>query len=401
LIHCLYEGTTIPPLFAWEDEDADTLCIVDGQQRLCALFEYMNDEFRVTQSNMLDEKGTVSSAIEGRYYSELEPEDQNRLKRYVLRFELIHPPTSGRKADMLEFSKRVTAEFHRLNTTSNNMTKAEIWNSTYRGKAISLAYAVQGKMGFRRPEPNETTVNMKDALANYWLAVNGVVSRTDILRMQDIDLILQLLYAMDNGGEPVNKEDGLGEWIRDNMDMPATKYDKMLDSFMQVISVLSLIDKRGCSLADSEYSSKHDFYSIFCAIHRMLAQGVIPTGDGFKTAAGKLLAFSTLLGSFRENQAGTPASKRKHPAWEDVKIPETRKALVMNHYLSRLRDWSSVNNRKVRMETIMLVGWDHKESAVPTRRTSEASAKPTAPETKKPTTITVRLSKSGSKLVRV
>ena len=362
LMLSIYTGSTIPSLFMYEDEDTDVLGIVDGQQRTCAIVEYMNDSFKITQNSILEKDfEVVPDELADKYFSELDSETQRKIKDYTLRTEYLHPPRSNRKADLVEFSQRVRTSFHRLNVTSMTMSKTEIWNSTFRGDIIDLAYRIQAALGFKSPSEQETSINLKDAQANYWFATAGIVSKTDILRMQDIDLVLQLLHMLDSDGQPQHKEEGLQEFCRNGVELPAGRADELFNAFMEVVGVLQKIDAT-MPLASVDYRKRHDFYSLFCAVTYMLGKGTISPRDDLDKACAKLDAFNVALVSYKDSSLGTARKTRAFPAWDTLEITETMRGRVKKYHESKLRDWSVLEHRTLRRDTLMLVGFGVKPS---------------------------------------
>src|SRR5574343_256248 len=54
LIHSIFEGTNLPPVYVYRDNRKQNWYIVDGQQRLSCLFEFMQNELRLTQRGMME-----------------------------------------------------------------------------------------------------------------------------------------------------------------------------------------------------------------------------------------------------------------------------------------------------------------------------------------------------------
>ena len=62
----------MPQVFLAQEDD-NTMVVVDGQQRLTAVFRYMNNEFSLKK---------VSKRLEGKKFSELSTELQDKIENY-------------------------------------------------------------------------------------------------------------------------------------------------------------------------------------------------------------------------------------------------------------------------------------------------------------------------------
>jgi len=346
LIHSIFEGTTLPPIFMYQDKNLN-IHIVDGQQRLSAIFEYLQDEYKTTQKGMLEKdhpSENLSKKLEGNKFSKLDEDSKDRILDYNLRIEEIQ----GSKQRSNVFGQKIQDLFHRLNVTSDNMTAMEIWNNTYSGDLIDLLFDIQSTLGFTGPDEADTQVNLKDALLNYSLASMRVVSRSDILRMQDIDLILQLAMAIDKKG-PQHKEEGIKQFCADNATMTLNHKNRIKKAFMENILIIEQMNSGDFDFAKSEFKKKHDFYSLFCAVDEMRRKGEISakTVKSELIRKGKRLAkLGVAIRSCMERDADISTVT----SWDKINISYKKK--LPTYVESKRSNWSFQKSRKLRADLI-------------------------------------------------
>ncbi len=110
------------PIFYFNQDKYGRLIVVDGRQRLSALFEYMDDQFALQDLNVLPQ-------LDGKKFSDLPPVTAGKLEDYQIQAHVILPPTPDRiKFDI----------FDRVNRGGVQLNKQEIRNALYQGKATEL-----------------------------------------------------------------------------------------------------------------------------------------------------------------------------------------------------------------------------------------------------------------------
>ncbi len=130
LIESLILNIPIPTIYISQDVDVDAeveddvarYSVIDGQQRLTAIYNYINNKFRLEGLNSLDE-------LNGLKYEDLPPFLTRRLEERTitcLRIDSTIDPQV--KFDI----------FERLNSGSVELTAQELRNSNYRGKFNQL-----------------------------------------------------------------------------------------------------------------------------------------------------------------------------------------------------------------------------------------------------------------------
>lgn len=110
------------PLFYFNRNAEGKLIVVDGRQRLTALFDYMDDKFALKDLKILSKKYEKK-------FSELDPVSQSKIEDYQLQANVIVPPTS----EQVKFDI-----FDRVNRGGVKLNKQEIRNALHQGKSTEV-----------------------------------------------------------------------------------------------------------------------------------------------------------------------------------------------------------------------------------------------------------------------
>lgn len=136
LIESVLMGLPLPVFYFKQLEDADYV-VVDGKQRLTALFEYLDDKFSLRGLKILEQ-------LNGKKFSQLTDDlaiYQTQLEDYQVYSHVILPPTP----DKILFDI-----FDRVNRGGTQLNKMEIRNALYHGKGLNMLIAVTETEAFRR-----------------------------------------------------------------------------------------------------------------------------------------------------------------------------------------------------------------------------------------------------------
>lgn len=157
LIESILMGIPIPTIYVKED-DKGVYIIVDGHQRLTALFQFMSHEFPLQNLNVLKElNGSYFSEItrnETKFGKFLTPAQQSKIEDYPLTLQVIKPPTQ----------ERVTFDlFDRVNRGGTRLNNQELRNALYQGAATKLLNTLVAFESFKRATENSIKPDrMKD-----------------------------------------------------------------------------------------------------------------------------------------------------------------------------------------------------------------------------------------------
>lgn len=135
LIESFLVGLPVPAVFLYTERKSQTHFVIDGQQRLKSIFYFLDGYFGESKGDIrkvfrltgLSEK----SKFIGKTFSDLDVEDQRRLKNCVLRSFIVQQLDPNDDTSMYHI-------FERLNTGGTLLTNQEVRNSVYHGKFISF-----------------------------------------------------------------------------------------------------------------------------------------------------------------------------------------------------------------------------------------------------------------------
>ncbi|MGE5341763.1 MAG: DUF262 domain-containing protein [Candidatus Omnitrophota bacterium] len=135
------------PLFYLAELENEKKEVVDGQQRLNAFFNFLNNKFKLEKLEILDH-------LNGKTFEELSPNLQRRFEDYQLTFFLIkkesHPD--------IRFDV-----FQRVNEGATKLNAQELRNGIYRGYRIEFLNQLANEEFFKKMVNNKLEVNrLKD-----------------------------------------------------------------------------------------------------------------------------------------------------------------------------------------------------------------------------------------------
>lgn len=121
LVESILMGLPLP-VFYFNEDKKGRLIVVDGRQRLTALFEYLDDKWPLKGLKILTE-------LNENKFSKLDPLVQSKIEDYQIQAHVIQLPTPDRiKFDI----------FDRVNRAGTQLNKQEIRNALYQGNATAL-----------------------------------------------------------------------------------------------------------------------------------------------------------------------------------------------------------------------------------------------------------------------
>lgn len=137
LIESILMGIPLPVIYVKEDNNGIYI-IVDGRQRLTAVFRFMNDKFKLSDLKILD-------SLNGRSFSTLDQKHQNKIEDCPLILHVIKPPTSD----------RITVDlFDRVNRGGTRLNNQEMRNALYQGVATELLKNLSKSKNFKKATEN-------------------------------------------------------------------------------------------------------------------------------------------------------------------------------------------------------------------------------------------------------
>ena len=230
LINTILLGLPLPIFFLRQNTDPQSKKtireVVDGQQRLRAIFDFIDNGFQLRKAQ--------NEKYGGCYFSELPPDVQSDFLSYELTVNVL--------VDLDD--KDVLDIFARLNSYGVKLNKQELINAKYFGYFKQTVYS----LGFD--------------FTKYW-ELNKLFSSANIMRMKEAELVSELLVVMLDGIQDAKI-----------IDRYYAKYDETFEERAEVCSRFEKTMDFIANLYDGNfsrtcYSSSPLFYSLFTAIYHL------------------------------------------------------------------------------------------------------------------------------------
>ncbi|MDD4295449.1 MAG: DUF262 domain-containing protein [Ruminiclostridium sp.] len=238
LIETILLDLVMPEVFFWsaetDPETGDSIThIVDGQQRITSIIEFISNEFSLTEKHLLDEN--IKKRCGNKTFSELDDEDKIRLWDYKVSIVAIDRTFDKNSINQL---------FFRLNLTNYSLNAQEKLNS--KDSAFGDA---------------------SEALSNldFWKKCR-VFSAADARRMQDVRYCCSIYILANEGIVDQTGDKKINDYYTDytnSFDNDKTLYAK-IEKAMDIISRLR--DKS----TQSFVSKKAQMYTLFCLAFKMI-----------------------------------------------------------------------------------------------------------------------------------
>lgn len=230
LIDSLLRDKPLPKIFIRQIIDIKTRRtireVVDGQQRLRTIIDYINDAFKVRRSHN-EEYGEL-------FFSQLPDEVQSKILGYKFSVDVLKGIDDS----------EVMEVFSRLNTYTTPLNKQELINAEFYGYFKQLVYKTSYKYN------------------NFWID-NKIFTEYQVMRMNEVELTTDLIIAMIDG---IQNRKIVKNYYK--------KYDEKFDSqkeyeerFDEILSLIGQIFKN--QRVKSAYRKQALFYSLFLALYNL------------------------------------------------------------------------------------------------------------------------------------
>jgi hypothetical protein len=302
LIDTLLRGFPVPPLYLRVRQSKDKSQVIreviDGQQRISAVLDYLDGRFSLLPS--------FDAPWAGREVGELSEAERDRIRFYPFYCEVFAGISD---AQVLEI-------FARLNTYSVPLNAQELRNGRYFGFFKQTAY------------------ELAHEYVEFW-RVNRIFTERAIARMDDAEMVSELMILQLDGLQ--DKKNSITKFYSD-FDEKFTERKTIISRFRATLeSVTEALD----SLADTDFRRRPLFYSLYGAVyHRRFG---IP-GLGLKTPKSPLRASDNK----RLRSAVAELSGILTAAREDEPVPRKYEAFVN----ASLRQTDNIQPRRTRLEQI-------------------------------------------------
>lgn len=242
--------------------------VIDGQQRLRAVLDFVDDKFALTKS--------LEADYAGKRFSALPKKQQELIMKFTFNYQAFDAISDQEVYDV----------FRRMNTFSSPLTKQELRHGQYFGYFSRTCEALAGEH------------------LEFWRG-NRIIPEKLIARMGEVQFTSSLLIAQMDGVQ--NKNEKINHFYADYDDkFPGRKnYEKR---FRETID--AIVEAVGDALKETQFRRPPFFYSLFCTVyHRMFGLPKIrlktpkkPLSDGEKTSLSESVSrLSEVLLKVRES----------------------------------------------------------------------------------------------------
>jgi uncharacterized protein with ParB-like and HNH nuclease domain len=274
-----------PAIFLFEEispEGASKYYVVDGKQRLTAIFEFASGLFPVAENAEL-------THLRGKYFDQLSNDEKTLFWTYEFPVEYLPTNEEG----------LINEIFQRINKNTAKLTAQELRHARFNGPFITAAEDLAAVMNDVFPEnfPRIESQSRK--------------------QMKDVELVANLLLLIEGAITGSAKED-LGEirgYSQDELDGAFSERDshweyctQVVGRFNEVVKVVDKVVRRpdppAWPLYKTRLRNQADFYSLFGAVSAISQNGAIdPSAD---LLAERLGSFIEMV----ENEESRNASNR-------------------------------------------------------------------------------------------
>ena len=269
LIETILLDLPIPEIFMQQKTtpEGDTLYIVvDGQQRIRSILEFIGDGNEAGYSLMLEDDSEWADLS----FSDLTDSQKTKFWSYWLSVRILDDTDEKEIRDM----------FSRLNKNAVPLNKQELRNATYWGHFITLASDL--------------------AEEDFW-AENRIVTAAQIRRMLDIEFVSELLIGVMHG--PQGKR-GINDYYRQY----EVEFPDQASYKRRFHKTLDLIQETLPDIKSTRWRNKNDFYTLFVATATLLRDNFLPEEN---------------YGQFAEALKRFADDVQRRIADEDAEVPPT------------------------------------------------------------------------------
>lgn len=232
LIDTVLRGLPVPPIFLrvrQSDDRKKTIReVIDGQQRITALLDFVEGKFRLSRG--------LDAGYAGKTFDKLTDDEKDQFAEYSFICEVFQGIDD---ASVLEI-------FARVNTHAVQLNAQELRNGQFFGQFKTAAYLLAHEH------------------IEFWRR-HRILSEQAIARMKDAELVSELLVAQLAGMQ--DKKKSLDQFYKDNDENFAGK-DKQRKRFRVTIDEIE--KSLGEDLEDTVFRRTALFYTLYCVVfHRL------------------------------------------------------------------------------------------------------------------------------------
>lgn len=283
LIETILLGYAIPEIYLWIiDTDPSTgetkYSIVDGQQRIGAVFDYIDGKFPLKSSFLTESRADYAN----KYFKDLDDDSKKKIWSYS--FTVRQLPQDVSREEIVKM-------FLRLNSTDKSLNPQELRNAEFNGEFLDNA--------------------QKISKLNFW-EKHKIFGADSIRRMKDIEFISSLLIFLRNGIESEITQSAINKMY----DLFNDQYEEKDSDYNTVISILneiqSIIDYDPNNL--KVLSKTTHLYTLFTLTYLVITQQSEYT-DAQKRSISQFYqkylegSDETIIDDYRKNSKDATTSK--------------------------------------------------------------------------------------------
>ena len=301
LIETILMGLIVPEVFFWPasvDPDTGEMLthIVDGQQRINAIVDYVEDKYRLISRCLIDE------SIKEKYGNCLFSELPSDVKTIIWTYKL----------SVVDIDKSFTVDqiktlFYRLNLTNYNLNAAEKRNSkesVFGDKSESLSKA------------------------DFWNELS-VFSANDVRRMKDTSYCCGIFILAKDGVIDQTDNKAINEYYDDY----ALDFDSDDQLINKIFSAMDIIRSWTNEDTFSFISKKVQMYTMFCIAFRMLDDGI----NNSKSIKEKINKFISAYNLFKnEYELSFESDSTQTVVYDSIKKYKLASSEGVNKYQNRM-----------------------------------------------------------------
>ena len=231
LMDTIIRGKPIPKIFLRQRTNPQTKQtvreVVDGQQRLRTIFNYLDDGFRISK--------THNTEFGLKAFSQLPAAVRRAILEYEISVDLLLDAPDETVLDV----------FARINSYSVTLSKQELRHAKYFGEFRQAVYGLAIEY------------------YKFWTE-NKILTDKQILRMTEAELTSDLLIAMAYG---IQSKKSIESYYRDN-EQRFPKKQVLMNRFRENMDFIG--NMMGDTLRTSNFRRHHLFYTLFCSTYHML-----------------------------------------------------------------------------------------------------------------------------------
>ncbi|MBS0210274.1 MAG: DUF262 domain-containing protein [Planctomycetes bacterium] len=288
------------------DEGKSEYAVVDGQQRIRAILQFIGaerDEGEAQHNAFALTHLDPNAEFYNWTFDELNTDQRRRFFAYKLAVREIDDADDD----------EVRRIFARLNKYLTKLSPQELRNATYSGPFVKLA--------------NDLTDD------EYW-SENRIVSPETIRRMGDIEFISELLIGVLDGPQS-GKAEIIDEYYQRFEDF-TEEFEGQAELKRRFSRTLDLVQRVLPEIRDTRWRNKTDFYSLFVAFAHKLRSEVVQESM-VESLGDKLMAFAAQVDKAIESSA--------------AKVPQ----YVLEYAQAHVKGSSEKSRRAARHESLLTV----------------------------------------------